>query len=127
MLIDQMQKKSLQDDTKWKANTERSSAKCNDNWIFSGADGADGVVVKTVDKLHRRTGAGGAPQTVVRYQFRRSCQWHYGSKSTVLGCQAACHQARCLRGRLILRSSAQCLYTVHTDKICGVGHRNPFQ
>ena len=62
MLIDRMQKKQLQADTKWKNATLNALPRsARENWIFNGADGVwDGVVVKTTDLLHRRLGAGGA-------------------------------------------------------------------
>jgi N4-gp56 family major capsid protein len=61
MLIDRLQKKQLQADTKWKNATLNALPRdVRKNWIFTGADGVwDNVVIKTTDLLHRRVGAGG--------------------------------------------------------------------
>jgi len=125
MLIDQMQKKQLMLDTKWKAATQNALPRSvKENWIFSGADGMwDGVVIKTVDKLHRRTGAGGvtAPEW-----FDSSSDVCYNgvtvARALFLGCQAAC----LAWGKMPTWKTGysdtphNTKYVVHTDKIAGI-------
>jgi len=125
MLIEPYQKKQLQADTKWKAATHdalpRSPTK---NWIFSGADGIwDGVVIKTVDKLHRRTGTGGI--TADEYFDTSSDPLTNGmtvARALFLGCQAGC----LAWGKMPVWKTGfedpphNTKYTVHTDKVYGV-------
>ena len=125
MLIDQYMKKQLQNDTKWKAATQNALPRSvRDNWLFSGADGMwDGVVVKTVDKLHRRLGAGGI--TAPEYFDTSSDPCASGftvARGLFLGAQSAC----VAWGKLPTWKTGysdpphNTKYTVHTDKICGV-------
>jgi N4-gp56 family major capsid protein len=125
MLIDQYQKKQLQNDTKWKAATQNALPRSvTENWIFSGADGIwDGVVIKTVDKLHRRTGAGGV--TAPEYFDTTSDPCASGvtvARALFLGCQAGC----LAWGKMPVWKTGfsdpphNTKYTVHTDKIYGV-------
>lgn len=125
MLIDQYQKKQLQNDTKWKNATQNALPRSvKDNWIFSGADGIwDGVVIKTVDKLHRRTGAGGI--TAPEYFDTTSDVCNSGktvARALFLGCQAAC----LAWGKMPVWKTGysdpphNTKYEVHTDKIYGV-------
>lgn len=125
MLIDQYQKKQLQNDTKWKNATlnalPRSAEK---NWIFTGADGVwDGVVIKTVDKLHRRTGANGILATEYFDTTGDACANGFTvARSLFLGAQAAC----LAWGKMPVWKTGysdpphNTKYTVHTDKIYGV-------
>lgn len=125
MLIDQYQKKQLQNDTKWKNATlnalPRSAKK---NWIFSGADGVwDGVVIRTVDKLHRRLGAGGILATEYFDTTGDACASGFTvARALFLGAQAAC----LAWGKMPVWKTGysdpphNTKYTVHTDKICGV-------
>jgi N4-gp56 family major capsid protein len=125
MLIDQYQKKQLQNDTKWKAATQNALPRSvKENWIFSGADGVwDGVVIKTVDKLHRRTGAGGITADEFFDTTGDAC--YNGitvARALFLGCQAAC----LAWGKMPVWKTGyndpphNTKYTVHTDKIYGV-------
>ena len=125
MLIDQYQKKQLQNDTKWKAATQNALPRSADkNWLFTGADGVwDGVVIKTVDKLHRRTGAGGV--TAPEYFDTTGDACYNGitvARALFLGAQAAC----LAWGKMPVWKTGyedpphNTKYTVHTDKICGV-------
>jgi N4-gp56 family major capsid protein len=125
MLIDQYMKKQLQNDTKWKNATQnalpRSASK---NWLFTGADGVwDGVVIKTVDKLHRRTGAGGILATEYFDTTGDACASGFTvARGLFLGAQAAC----VAYGKMPVWKTGyndpphNTKYTVHTDKICGV-------
>jgi N4-gp56 family major capsid protein len=125
MLIDGMQKKQLQADTKWKNATLNALPRSvTENWIFTGADGIwDGVVIKTVDKLHRRTGAGGvtAPEW-----FDTSSDVCYNgvtvARALFLGCQAACLAWGKMPSWKTGYSDPphNTKYVVHTDKIAGV-------
>ncbi len=125
LLIGQLQKKQLLADTKWKNATQNALPRsATQNWIFTGADGVwNGVVVKTVDKLHRRTGAGG----VTGPEFFDTTGDSLTSGITVeralfLGAQAAC----LAWGKLPVWKTGyndpphNTKYTVHTDKIYGV-------
>ena len=125
MLIDQMQKKQLQADNKWiNANLNGLPRNVKDNWIFSGADGMwDGVVIKTVDKMHRRKGAGGI---LASEWFDTSSDVCYNgvtvARALFLGCQAACLAWGTLSTWKTGYSDPphNTKYTVHTDKICGI-------
>ena len=93
MLIDQYQKKQLQNDTKWKAATQNALPRSADkNWLFTGADGVwDGVVIKTVDKLHRRIGAGGITAPEFFDTTGDACASGFTvARSLFLGSQALC-------------------------------------
>lgn len=124
MLIDQYMKKQLQNDTKWKASVQSSLPRSvKENWLFSGADGMwDGVVIKTVDKLHRRT-----VWCVTAPEYFDTTGDALTSGITVarglfLGSQAGC----VAWGKLPTWKTGysdpphNTKYTVHTDKICGV-------
>jgi len=125
MLIDLLQKKQLQADTKWKNATLNALPRSvRDNWIFNGADGVwDNVVIKSTDLLHRRTGASGvtAPEF-----FDTSADVCYNgvtvARSLFLGAQATCLGW----GKMPVWKSGyndaphNTKYEVHTDMICGV-------
>ena len=124
-LIDQYQKKQLQNDTKWKAITQNALPRnVEQNWVTSGADGIwDGVVIKTVDKLHRRTGAGGV--TAPEYFDTTGDPCASGitvARGLFLGSQAVCMAW----GKMPTWKSGysdpphNTKYTVHTDRILGV-------
>jgi N4-gp56 family major capsid protein len=124
-LIGPLQKKQLQADTKWKTATTRALPRSvSENWIFSGADGIwDGCVIKTVDKLHRRLGAGGV--TADEYFDTTSDALTSGitvERGLLLGAQAACLGW----GKLPVWKTGysdpphNTKYTVHTDMIYAV-------
>lgn len=125
MLIDQYQKKQLQNDTKWKAATQNALPRDESkNWLFTGADGVwDGVVVKTVDKLHRRVGAGGVTADEFFDTTGDACASGITvARSLFLGAQAAC----LAWGKMPVWKTGysdpphNTKYTVHTDMIYGV-------
>jgi N4-gp56 family major capsid protein len=124
-LIDQYQKKQLQNDTKWKAATQNALPRSvKENWIFSGADGVwDGVVIKTVDKLHRRLGAAGILASEWFDTSADVCATGVTvARGLFLGAQAAC----LAYGKLPVWKTGyndpphNTKYVVHTDKIYGV-------
>jgi len=123
-LIDRLQKKALQHDTKWKAAQQYANVRGRKNWLFNGADGIwDGVVIKTTDMLHRRRGV-------------NANTWPESFDTTATPCASSRTVARAL----FLGAQAACIaygkmpvwktgyedpphntkYTVHTDKIYGV-------
>lgn len=124
MLIDRMQKKQLQADTKWKNAQLYANVRGRKNWLFNGADGVwDGVVIKTSDLLHRRTGAGGV--TAPEYFDTTGDACASGitvARSLFLGAQAAC----LAWGKMPNWKSGyedpphNTKYTVHSDMIYGV-------
>jgi N4-gp56 family major capsid protein len=125
MLIDLLQKKQLQADTKWKNATLNALPRSvRDNWIFNGADGVwDNVVIKSTDLLHRRLGAGGI--TAPEYFDTTGDACASGitvARSLFLGAQAACLGW----GKMPVWKSGyndpphNTKYEVHTDMIYGV-------
>jgi N4-gp56 family major capsid protein len=124
MLIDRMDKKQLQADTKWKNAQLYANVRGRKNWLFNGADGVwDGVVIKTTDLLHRRTGAGGF--TAPQYFDTTGDACANGitvARSLFLGAQAAC----LAWGKMPVWKTGyedpphNTKYTVHTDKIYGI-------
>ena len=124
-LIDQYQKKQLQNDTKLKAATQNALPRSVEkNWLFTGADGIwDGCVIKTVDKLHRRLGAGGILATEYFDTTGDACASGFTvARGLFLGAQAAC----LAYGKMPVWKTGysdpphNTKYTVHTDKIYGV-------
>ncbi|MHC4356433.1 MAG: N4-gp56 family major capsid protein [Planctomycetota bacterium] len=125
MLIDLLQKKQLQADTKWKASVQNALPRsAKQNWLFNGADGVwDNVVIKSTDLLHRRTGAG---STTVSEWFDTSADACASGmtvgRSLFLGAQAAC----LAWGKMPVWKSGyndpphNTKYEVHTDMIYGV-------
>lgn len=124
MLIDRMQKKQLQADTKWKNAQLYANVRGRKNWLFNGADGVwDNVVIKTTDLLHRRTGAGGILATEYFDTTSDACASGITvARSLFLGAQAACMAW----GKMPVWKTGyedpphNTKYTVHTDKIYGV-------
>lgn len=124
MLIDRMQKKQLQADTKWKNAQLYANVRGRKNWLFNGADGIwDGVVVKTTDQLHRRLGAGGVTAPEYFDTSADAC----ASGVTVARSLFCGAQAGALAwGKMPVWKTGyedpphNTKYTVHTDKIYGV-------
>jgi N4-gp56 family major capsid protein len=124
MLIDRMQKKQLQADTKWKNAQLYANVRGRKNWLFNGADGVwDGVVIKTTDLLHRRTGAGGVTWPEAFDTTSDACASGFTvARSLFLGAQAAC----LAWGKMPVWKTGyedpphNTKYTVHTDKIYGI-------
>ena len=125
MLIDLLQKKQLQADTKWKAAAQNALPRNpKTNWLFNGADGVwDGVVIKSTDLLHRRLGAAGV--TAPEWFDTSSDVCSNGitvARALFLGAQSAC----LAWGKLPVWKTGysdpphNTKYTVHTDKIYAV-------
>lgn len=125
MLIDLLQKKQMQADTKWKNATLNALPRdVRKNWIFTGADGVwDNVVIKSTDLLHRRTGAGGILATEYFDTTGDACASGFKvARSLFLGAQALCMAW----GKMPVWKTGysdtphNTKYVVHTDKIYGV-------
>lgn len=125
MLIDLMQMKQLRNDTKWKNATLNALPRgIRDHWLFNGADGLwDGVVIKSTDLLHRRTGAGGTAATEYFDTSSDACASGFTvARSLFLGAQSAC----LAWGKMPVWKTGyndpphNTKYTVHTDMIYGV-------
>jgi len=125
MLIGPYQKKQLQADTKWQ-NALRNALprSVEENWLFTGADGMwNNVVIKTVDKIHRRTGAGGVTSDEYFDTTSDACASGITvERALFLGSQAAC----LAWGKMPTWKTGysdpphNTKYTVHTDMIYGV-------
>jgi N4-gp56 family major capsid protein len=125
MLIDLLQKKQLQADTKWKNALQNALPRgTKDHWLFNGADGLwNQVVIKSTDWLHRRTGAGGILATEYFDTTGDACASGFTvARGLFLGAQAAC----LAWGKAPTWKTGysdpphDTKYTVHTDKIFGV-------
>lgn len=93
MLIDLLASKALRNDTKWQnAALHAAPRGLQDHWLFNGMDGIyDGVVIKSTDWLHRRTGANGI--TAPEYFDSTSDPCANGftvARNLFLGAQACC-------------------------------------
>ena len=123
-LIDRLQKKALQHDTKWKAAQQYANVRGRKNWLFNGADGIwDGVVIKTTDLLHRRYGVNANTWPESFDATSDPCASSVNvARSLFVGAQAACMAY----GKMPVWKTGyedpphNTKYTVHTDKIYGV-------
>lgn len=125
MLIDLLDKKQLQNDTKWKNAVQNALPRgIGNHWLFNGADGVwNGVVIKSTDWLHRRTGAGGILDTEYFDTTGDACASGITvTRKLFLGAQAAC----LAWGKVPVWKTGyndpphNTKYVVHTDKIYGV-------
>lgn len=125
MLVGPLQFKSLQDDSDWESALQNALPRSvQQNWLFTGASGMwNNVVIKVVDKVHRRLGAGGITADEYFDTTSDACANGFTvERGLFLGAQAAC----LAWGKMPVWKTGysdpphNTKYTVHTDKIYGV-------